>query len=683
MGKKKAQTRRQNGEEQNKLLPKNVDEFAKPEFWENFNKQTNEFEWYGSYADLKKNVSKYMKPTDRYLQIGCGNSNLASDMFDAGFKNITSIDIDEKSIKAQNAKNVNRSSLIFKKCSVDNISEEDSSFNVVVDKGTLDALLPKGDAKNVEYTVVEGYFDEVVRVLKPLGLFLIVTLAQEQIIRFVTSYFEKKNATHGFLIRIEKVDYAQVNRTQRTIGYPVYLVVLTKLLKPLDFDARYIEYVPRKLVGPAVKCSSVDELLGFMLTDRQLQYFIEVCATQKLNREYNMILYNVETGAPRFDICVYDTNEIRNPKKYAIFVVPSERSREYLFDCIEGREELLKSVGMDRVCMVKLFQNEKYGSIESLREELSAFAFHLRPFHCKDESIKILSIGVDYEEKLVVCRGDGVNGPWEIQHLRFSDDQKVRRLVFTNIIAVVQSEARITAHFDDFDKTVIDTRSLSCEHHQMMLGSIMLLNQFEKSGHNDLEANFCVLGLGGGLLTTFLHDVFPKSKVSAVDIDANVFDIAKKYFAMPSDSSRITLFQEDALKYIEECPAKGTFTSFDVIFVDIAGDYQVDGLVCPPAPFAKRHVFEMMKKCLSPQGVLAVNVVSRNKNSKKNVLQEFRGIFKSEYLLNREEDINEIMLGTDASNAKATFANSIAKYSKECDWITVSSNELMNFPRLK
>uniref|UniRef100_A0A1I7YYS4 Methyltranfer_dom domain-containing protein n=1 Tax=Steinernema glaseri TaxID=37863 RepID=A0A1I7YYS4_9BILA len=667
----------------NNLLPKNVDEFAEPEYWEKFNKRTNNFEWYGSFADLRQNLSRYLKPSYKYLQIGCGNSNLASDMYDEGFKDIMSIDIDEKSIKLQRTKNSKRSGLSFEQCSVDKISAGDKSFNVVIDKGTLDALMPKSSIKITGEDLVKSYFDEVVRVLKPFGLFLVVTLAQEQIIKFVSSYFSERHLTQPFLVRIEKVEYTTEKQRKRNIGYPVYLIVLTKLLKPVNAEDQYIEYIPTKLVGPAVKCRSVGELMDHMLTDRQLQYFIEVCATQKLNREYSMVLYNGETGAPRFNICIYDDPDVHKVKKYAIFVVPFERANEYLFDCVEGRQELLKSVAMDRLCMVKLYKNEKYGSTETLRDELGSFAFNLRPFYCNDESIQILSVGVDYVEKFVVVNGEGVNGPWEIQHVKFSDDLSVRRLVFTNIATVVQSEAKIIDCFNEPEKTVIDTKYLSCEHHQMMLGSILFLKQFPNVGHLKLEANFCVLGLGGGLLTTFLHDVFPKATVTAVDIDSNVFEIASKYFAMPADSPRITLVQDDALKYIEEYPFSKSFKPFDVIFVDISGDYQVDGLVCPPAPFAKRSVFEAMKRCLTPEGVLTVNVVSRSKLSRHNVFKEFKEIFQSQHLLKRQEDINEIMIGTDATNGKATFVESLANPSKISSWNTVKPGELMEFPRLK
>ncbi len=67
----------------------------------------------------------------------------------------------------------------------------DSSFTAVIDKGTLDALLPPSyddDAKDT----VERMFDEATRVLAVGGRHVIVSLVQEHIVRFYMRHFEDK-----------------------------------------------------------------------------------------------------------------------------------------------------------------------------------------------------------------------------------------------------------------------------------------------------------------------------------------------------------------------------------------------------------------------------------------------------------------------------------------------------------
>ena len=90
-------------------LPKSEKEFSSPTYWRKFfEKCDSPFEWYGSYAQLSSMLEKHLKPQDEILQIGCGNSELAEQLWDNGFRRIRSIDIDEKVIEKQRRKNVKK-----------------------------------------------------------------------------------------------------------------------------------------------------------------------------------------------------------------------------------------------------------------------------------------------------------------------------------------------------------------------------------------------------------------------------------------------------------------------------------------------------------------------------------------------------------------------------------------------
>lgn len=41
---------------------------------------------YGEYLELCEQIHKYIKPNDKVLMLGCGNSKLSMDMYDSGFK---------------------------------------------------------------------------------------------------------------------------------------------------------------------------------------------------------------------------------------------------------------------------------------------------------------------------------------------------------------------------------------------------------------------------------------------------------------------------------------------------------------------------------------------------------------------------------------------------------------------
>lgn len=50
-------------------------------------------------------LHKYIKPQDKILHIGCGNSQLGADLYDVGCKNIINIDISETAVKQMKEKN--------------------------------------------------------------------------------------------------------------------------------------------------------------------------------------------------------------------------------------------------------------------------------------------------------------------------------------------------------------------------------------------------------------------------------------------------------------------------------------------------------------------------------------------------------------------------------------------------
>eukprot|EP01112_Ceratiomyxa_fruticulosa_P022295 TRINITY_DN8116_c0_g1_i1.p1 TRINITY_DN8116_c0_g1~~TRINITY_DN8116_c0_g1_i1.p1 ORF type:complete len:286 (-),score=50.69 TRINITY_DN8116_c0_g1_i1:103-960(-) len=132
----------------------------------NSNPAQDAFEWYESYHSLKYIFEKYIERDDEILDVGCGNSMLPLEMYNDGYKNILNIDISEVLIKQMAAA---YPMLKFEEMDVTSLAYPDSSFDAVIDKGTLDALLCGGRSK------AEKMLSEISRVLKPGKAFLVVT----------------------------------------------------------------------------------------------------------------------------------------------------------------------------------------------------------------------------------------------------------------------------------------------------------------------------------------------------------------------------------------------------------------------------------------------------------------------------------------------------------------------------
>jgi ubiquinone/menaquinone biosynthesis C-methylase UbiE len=84
------------------------------------------------------------------------------------FRNITNIDISEIVIKQMSQYQRIRPSLKYLVGNVTKMEFDKDSFSVVLDKGTLDALMT--DESNETINVVKKYFSEVKRVLRKGGI---------------------------------------------------------------------------------------------------------------------------------------------------------------------------------------------------------------------------------------------------------------------------------------------------------------------------------------------------------------------------------------------------------------------------------------------------------------------------------------------------------------------------------
>ncbi|XP_011817694.1 PREDICTED: methyltransferase-like protein 13 isoform X3 [Colobus angolensis palliatus] len=149
------------------LLPKSSKEFGSVDYWEKFFQQRGKkaFEWYGTYLELCGVLHKYIKPREKVLVIGCGNSELSEQLYDVGYRDIVNIDISEVVIKQMKECNATRRpQMSFLKMDMTQMEFPDASFQVVLDKGTLDAVLTDEEEKTLQQ--VDRMLAEVGRVLQ-------------------------------------------------------------------------------------------------------------------------------------------------------------------------------------------------------------------------------------------------------------------------------------------------------------------------------------------------------------------------------------------------------------------------------------------------------------------------------------------------------------------------------------
>ncbi|PIO61662.1 hypothetical protein TELCIR_16807, partial [Teladorsagia circumcincta] len=129
--------------------------------------------------------------------------------------------------------------------------------------------------------------------------------------------------------------------------------------------------------------------------------------------------------------------------------------------------------------------------------------------------------------------------------------------------------------------------------------------------------------------------------VEGVELDRDVVNVAIQWFALAHQDPRMSVKVMDALVYLEETATRGEKEKLDVLFVDLAGPVHESGLSCPPAVFLTDPVLRNMKSSLKSNGVIAMNLVTRDEEvahkAKRSVAAHFPDLFS----IRSEEDVNE------------------------------------------
>ncbi|KAL0234319.1 hypothetical protein PCE1_001355 [Barthelona sp. PCE] len=148
-------------------------EYGKPAYWEErYQKDSSSnFDWYCTLVNCADILRPYLSSGSKILHVGCGNSRMATQLYDDGYKNVTNIDISETVVHQMQQKYADQPELTFQVMDTRRMTFDDESFDVVVDKATLDALLCGRESFDNAYLMNK----EVQRVLKPGGVFICIS----------------------------------------------------------------------------------------------------------------------------------------------------------------------------------------------------------------------------------------------------------------------------------------------------------------------------------------------------------------------------------------------------------------------------------------------------------------------------------------------------------------------------
>ena len=117
-----------------------------------------------------------------------------------------------------------------------------------------------------------------------------------------------------------------------------------------------------------------------------------------------------------------------------------------------------------------------------------------------------------------------------------------------------------------------------------------------------------LIGLGAGSLVKFLHRHRPEAKLTVVEIDPEVVDVARLHFKLPPEDERLRIELDDGADFVAK-----TKQRFDLIMVDGFDENARTGML-DTLPF-----YLNCKARLTGSGLLVANLLSKRKGTRKSL----------------------------------------------------------------
>lgn len=127
-------------------------------------------------------------------------------------------------------------------------------------------------------------------------------------------------------------------------------------------------------------------------------------------------------------------------------------------------------------------------------------------------------------------------------------------------------------------------------------------------------SSLLMVGLGGGIISNYLHHHFPNMILDVVEINPAVVHAAKKYFHVKEDD-HYHIFMDDGRTFL-----KNTLLHYDVIMLDGFGETSI------PMQLATQEFYQLVREHLRPKGV-AIQNLHPNHPSYPYILHTIQHIF--------------------------------------------------------
>jgi spermidine synthase len=172
------------------------------------------------------------------------------------------------------------------------------------------------------------------------------------------------------------------------------------------------------------------------------------------------------------------------------------------------------------------------------------------------------------------------------------------------------------------------------------LNLVLLYSQAAMLGlaWSDEPQKIYMAGFGGGRIPLVLHHYFPKTIIDCTEIDPTLIEVATQFFGVQLDE-RLRVTCQDGREYLARCAPD---IQYDMIFMDV-----VLGNGYMPYSLTTKEFYELCQSCLSPTGVVIVNLLNKGSFYSEKV-KTIYSVFKYVYLVPLEAG-NTIIISTNGT----------------------------------
>ncbi|KAL5702867.1 hypothetical protein ACHQM5_028031 [Ranunculus cassubicifolius] len=520
----------------------------------------------------------------------------------------------------------------------------DDTFDAIVDKGGLDALMePELGSK-----LGTQYLSEVKRVLKPQGKFVCLTLAESHVLALLLLKFR-----YGWKMVVHAIPNKRSNRksfrtfmvvVEKEMSSQLHQIMCSFVISSLDCDVNQrsglIEALERENRTRGECVPGADIL--YSLEDLKLGAGGDL---KELSPGRRLQLTLGEDGQSLFS---YE----------AVLLDAQQQSDDFTFHC--------------GVFLVPKDSRHSDVSMDDIQKDLSPLVRGLAPGKLDDgPQIPFMMANDGIKQRNVVHQVNSTTtGDIIVEDVIYEnvEDMTFRRLTFQRSLGLVQSEALLLTGEESSQASVVDetdqkkpnpvSKSKKKSSHKKCSSPLPLVDESKNSkkvDHQYLASSYhggiisgltlvsthlqnmvssgrtaktVVIGLGAGLLPMYLRACIPCLDIEVVELDLLVVKLAKDFFGFLEDK-QLKAHVSDGIKFVREITNTtndNEKNKIDVLIIDVDSSDTSSGLSCPHPNFVEESFLVSVKESLSEKGLFVINLVTRSPAITESVVSRIKAV---------------------------------------------------------